>query len=56
MYLKDLFLQLRLKNSTIFYYEFNRIKVEVFSVIAVQVKSIQDAIREKKDIFDFRDF
>ena len=33
--------------------EFNRITVEVLSVIAVQVKSIQDAIREKKDIFDF---
>ena len=33
--------------------EFNRITVEVLSVIAVQVKSIQDAIREKKDRFDF---
>ena len=33
--------------------EFNRITVEVLSVIAVQVKSIQDAITEKKDIFDF---
>ena len=33
--------------------EFNRITVEVLSVIAVQVKSIQDAIREKKEIFDF---
>ena len=33
--------------------EFNRITVEVLSVIAVQVKSIQDAIREKKERFDF---
>ena len=33
--------------------EFNRITVEVLSVIAVQVKSIQDAIREKKITFDF---
>ena len=33
--------------------EFNRITVEVLSVIAVQVKSIQDAIREKKMVFDF---
>lgn len=28
--------------------EFNRIAVEVLSVVAVQVKSIQDAIRNKK--------
>ena len=33
--------------------EFNRITVEVLSVIAVQVKSIQDAITDKKAIFDF---
>ena len=33
--------------------EFNRITVEVLSVIAVQVKSIQDAIKEKKELFDF---
>ena len=33
--------------------EFNRITVEVLSVIAVQVKSIQDAITDKKQIFDF---
>ena len=33
--------------------EFNRITVEVLSVIAVQVKSIQDAIKEDKQIFDF---
>lgn len=33
--------------------EFNRISVEVLSVVAVQVKSIQDAIREKKDFFSF---
>ena len=33
--------------------EFNRITVEVLSVIAVQVKSIQDAIKESKKIFDF---
>ena len=33
--------------------EFNRITVEVLSVIAVQVKSIQDAIREKKKRFEF---
>lgn len=33
--------------------EFNRIAVEVLSVIAVQVKSIQDAIREKKLRFNF---
>ena len=33
--------------------EFNRITVEVLSVIAVQVKSIQDAMTEKKEIFDF---
>ena len=31
--------------------EFNRILVEVLSVISVQVKSIQDAIRDKKKIF-----
>ena len=28
--------------------EFNRISVEVLSVVAVQVKSIQDAIKDKK--------
>ncbi len=33
--------------------EFNRITVEVLSVIAVQVKSIQDAIKETKKVFDF---
>ncbi|NXK90148.1 DYH17 protein, partial [Formicarius rufipectus] len=33
--------------------EFNRILVEVLSVIAVQVKCIQDAIRTKKKIFNF---
>uniref|UniRef100_A0ABM5FM48 Dynein axonemal heavy chain 9 isoform X2 n=1 Tax=Pogona vitticeps TaxID=103695 RepID=A0ABM5FM48_9SAUR len=33
--------------------EFNRISVEVLSVVAVQVKSIQDAIRDKKESFNF---
>uniref|UniRef100_G3TNR2 Dynein axonemal heavy chain 17 n=1 Tax=Loxodonta africana TaxID=9785 RepID=G3TNR2_LOXAF len=33
--------------------EFNRISVEVLSVIAVQVKCVQDAIRAKKKIFNF---
>ncbi|KAF4519850.1 hypothetical protein B566_EDAN005192, partial [Ephemera danica] len=33
--------------------EFNRISVEVLSVVAVQVKSVQDAIREKKKTFNF---
>ncbi|XP_067860662.1 dynein axonemal heavy chain 17-like [Heptranchias perlo] len=33
--------------------EFNRISVEVLSVIAVQVKCIQDAIRDKKKEFNF---
>ena len=33
--------------------EFNRITVEVLSVIAVQVKCIQDGIKESKEIFDF---
>uniref|UniRef100_A0A4W3K7X4 Dynein axonemal heavy chain 17 n=1 Tax=Callorhinchus milii TaxID=7868 RepID=A0A4W3K7X4_CALMI len=33
--------------------EFNRISVEVLSVIAVQVKCIQDAIRDKKLKFNF---
>jgi dynein heavy chain len=33
--------------------EFNRISVEVLSVVAVQVKSIQDAIRDKKKRFIF---
>ncbi|KAM6050175.1 dynein axonemal heavy chain 9 [Theristicus caerulescens] len=33
--------------------EFNRISVEVLSVVAVQVKSVQDAIREKKRSFSF---
>ncbi|XP_059473724.1 dynein beta chain, ciliary isoform X2 [Neocloeon triangulifer] len=33
--------------------EFNRISVEVLSVVAVQVKSVQDAIRERKQTFNF---
>ncbi|EDQ88776.1 outer dynein arm heavy chain beta [Monosiga brevicollis MX1] len=33
--------------------EFNRISVEVLSVVAVQVKCIQDAIRAKKKVFNF---
>ncbi|XP_012283270.1 dynein beta chain, ciliary [Orussus abietinus] len=33
--------------------EFNRISVEVLSVVAVQVKAVQDAIREKKEKFNF---
>ncbi|KAJ8921300.1 hypothetical protein NQ315_013774 [Exocentrus adspersus] len=33
--------------------EFNRISVEVLSVVAVQVKSVLDAIKNKKVIFDF---
>ncbi|XP_065549401.1 dynein axonemal heavy chain 9 isoform X2 [Lathamus discolor] len=33
--------------------EFNRISVEVLSVVAVQVKCVQDAIREKKKSFNF---
>ncbi|XP_039715559.1 dynein axonemal heavy chain 17 isoform X10 [Pteropus medius] len=33
--------------------EFNRISVEVLSVIAVQVKCVQDAIRAKKKTFNF---
>ncbi|KAK3091630.1 hypothetical protein FSP39_021358 [Pinctada imbricata] len=33
--------------------EFNRIAVEVLSVVAVQVKCIQDAIRDKKKDFNF---
>ncbi|KAB0805217.1 hypothetical protein PPYR_02187 [Photinus pyralis] len=34
--------------------EFNRISVEVLSVVAVQVKTIQDAIKTKKTIFNFQ--
>lgn len=34
--------------------EFNRISVEVLSVVAVQVKSIQDAIKDKKKKFIFQ--
>ena len=34
--------------------EFNRIAVEVLSVVAVQVKCIQDAIRERKTEFNFQ--
>ncbi|XP_026835009.1 dynein beta chain, ciliary isoform X2 [Drosophila erecta] len=33
--------------------EFNRISVEVLSVVAVQVKCIQDAIKSKKQTFSF---
>ncbi|KAK7573934.1 hypothetical protein V9T40_011125 [Parthenolecanium corni] len=33
--------------------EFNRISVEVLSVVAVQVKSVQDAIKAKRKKFDF---
>ncbi|VDN25471.1 unnamed protein product [Dibothriocephalus latus] len=33
--------------------EFNRISVDVLSVVAVQVKCIQDAIRDKRTRFDF---
>lgn len=35
--------------------EFNRISVEVLSVVAVQVKSILDAIKAKKKRFMFMD-
>ena len=34
--------------------EFNRIAVEVLSVVATQVKSIQDALRAKKKRFVFQ--
>jgi dynein heavy chain, axonemal len=34
--------------------EFNRIAVEVLSVVATQVKSIQDALRAKKQRFIFQ--
>ncbi|XP_037924668.1 dynein beta chain, ciliary isoform X3 [Hermetia illucens] len=33
--------------------EFNRISVEVLSVVAVQVKAVQDAIRSNKEKFNF---
>lgn len=33
--------------------EFNRISIEVLSVVAVQVKVIQDAIKDKKKRFMF---
>lgn len=33
--------------------EFNRISVEVLSVVAVQVKCIQDAIKARKTVFNF---
>lgn len=33
--------------------EFNRISVEVLSVVSVQVKSVLDAIKAKKKKFDF---
>ena len=33
--------------------EFNRISVEVLSVVAVQVKCVQDAIKMKKKHFNF---
>lgn len=33
--------------------EFNRISVEVLSVVSVQVKAIQDAIKHKKFKFNF---
>ncbi|CAG9859865.1 unnamed protein product [Phyllotreta striolata] len=33
--------------------EFNRISVEVLSVVAVQVKTLQDAIKNHKSMFDF---
>lgn len=41
------------KSSRTLIRRFNRISVEVLSVVAVQVKTIQDAIRAKKSRFVF---